>query len=177
MPVLDEARWRVALARGMAGLWDLNPRIEMVHYSAPWKARLGFPRIDMPDSTSSWRSRVHPDDYEAMLRRLRLHLDGYTATYEAQFRLRAGPRDRYIAVQSRGRVLERDARGDPLRMMGTMVSLSILAISSKPSLAAKPASRALTRPFLGSSTTRTVGKLRAISPVRSVDALSTTMTS
>ena len=124
MPVLDEARWRVALARGMAGLWDLNPRIEMVHYSAPWKARLGFPRIDMPDSTSSWRSRVHPDDYEAMLRRLRLHLDGYTATYEAQFRLRAGPRDRYIAVQSRGRVLERDARGDPLRMMGTMVSLS-----------------------------------------------------
>ena len=124
MPVLDEARWRVALARGMTGLWDLNPRIEMVHYSAPWKARLGFPRIDMPDSTSSWRSRVHPDDYEAMLRRLRLHLDGYTATYEAQFRLRAGPRDRYIAVQSRGRVLERDARGDPLRMMGTMVSLS-----------------------------------------------------
>ena len=108
----------------MAGLWDLNPRIEMVHYSAPWKARLGFPRIDMPDSTSSWRSRVHPDDYEAMLRRLRLHLDGYTATYEAQFRLRAGPRDRYIAVQSRGRVLERDARGDPLRMVGTMVSLS-----------------------------------------------------
>ncbi|MCY1537064.1 hypothetical protein D9M68_725460 [compost metagenome] len=60
---------------------------------------------------------------------------------------------------------------------GTMVSLSILAISSNPSLAAKPASRALTRPFLGSSTTRTEGKLRAISPVRSVEALLTTMIS
>ncbi len=114
------------LGRGVAGLWDLDPRIEMVHYSAPWKTRLGFPRVDLPDSTSSWRSRVHPDDHDAMLRRLRLHLDGYTGTYEARFRLRAGLRDRYVAVRSCGRVVGRDARGDPLRMVGTMVPLSAL---------------------------------------------------
>lgn len=120
----DDTRWRRALAQGAAGFWDLAPRLETVRYTAPWKARLGFPRIDLPDSTSSWRSRVHPDDHDAMLRRLRLHLDGYTPTYEARFRLRAGPEDRYITVESRGRVVARDARGDALRMVGTMVALS-----------------------------------------------------
>jgi hypothetical protein len=55
-----------------------------------------------------------------MLRALRLHLDGFTATYEMGFRLRAGD-DRYVAVLSRGRVVERDHRGGPLRMIGTMV--------------------------------------------------------
>ena len=123
-PLVDNALWHQALACGRAGLWDLSPRIEMVHYSAAWKARLGFPRAGLPDSTSSWRSRVHPDDYNAMLRSLRLHLDGYTATYDARFRLRAGANERYIVVQSRGRVIERDVRGDALRMVGTMVALS-----------------------------------------------------
>jgi len=119
----------VPLAQGVAGLWDLDPRLEMVEYSAPWKARMGFPRIGIPDSTSSWRSRVHPDDYNTMLRQLRLHLDGYTATYDTRFRLRAG-HERYITVQSQGRVVARNQRGDALRMVGTMVALSAPPLSA-----------------------------------------------
>ncbi len=122
-PVSHPARWRAPLELGVAGLWDLDPRIELVEYSAAWKARMGFPRIGLPDSTSSWRSRVHPDDYNTMLRSLRLHLDGYTATYDTRFRLRAG-HERYITVHSRGRVVARNQRGDALRMVGTMVALS-----------------------------------------------------
>jgi len=119
----EEQRWRLALENAAFGLWDLNPRSEMVHYSPQWKARLGFGRVDSPDSTSFWRSRVHPDDFNPMLRTLRLHLDGYTPTYEMRFRLRAG-NFRYLAVLSRGRVVERDHRGDTVRMIGTMVDLT-----------------------------------------------------
>ena len=119
----EEERWRDALQRAVFGVWDLNPRNEVVRYSPQWKARLGFPRIDSPDSTSFWRSRVHPDDFNPMLRALQLHLDGYTDTYQMQFRLRAG-NYRYLTVLSRGRVVERDQRGDALRMIGTMVDLT-----------------------------------------------------
>jgi PAS domain-containing protein len=122
-PTQEEERWHLALQDGTFGIWDLSPRIETVQYSPQWKARLGFGQIHSPDSTSFWRSRVHPDDFNPMLRALRLHLDGYTATYNMRFRLRAG-NFRYVEVRSRGRVVERDARGDAVRMVGTMVDLT-----------------------------------------------------
>ena len=52
-----------------------------------------------------------------------VHLDGYTPLYEVRFRLRAGD-FRYVTVLSRGRVVERDTRGQALRMLGTMVDLT-----------------------------------------------------
>ncbi|HKX42237.1 MAG TPA: PAS domain-containing protein [Burkholderiaceae bacterium] len=119
----EEERWRTAVQNAVFGIWDLNPRCEVVQYSPQWKSRLGFPRVDSPDSTSFWRSRVHPDDFNPMLRALRLHLDGYTPTYEMRFRLRAG-NFRYLTVLSRGRVVERDHRGEAVRMVGTMVDLT-----------------------------------------------------
>jgi signal transduction histidine kinase len=119
----EEERWRLALNSAAFGVWDLDPRADLVHYSPQWKGRLGFPESDAPDSTSFWRSRVHPDDLPPMLHALRSHLDGYTLTYEMQFRLRGG-NDGYRTVLSRGRVAERDERGNAVRVVGTMVDLS-----------------------------------------------------
>jgi PAS domain S-box-containing protein len=117
---LEEKRWRAVLENATVGVWNLTPQSEIVHYSPGWKAKLGFPSVDATDSTSFWRSRVHPDDFAPMLRALRLHLDGYTKTYEMRFRLRDG-NFRYVAVKSRGRVVERDQHGIALRVVGTMV--------------------------------------------------------
>src|SRR5882762_2551439 len=116
----EEKRWRTVLENATVGVWNLTPQSGIVHYSHAWKAKLGFPSVDATDSTSFWRSRVHPDDFIPMLRALRLHLDGYTKTYEMRFRLRDG-NFRYVAVKSRGRVVERDQHGIALRVVGTMV--------------------------------------------------------
>lgn len=127
LPTGAEQRWCSALDAGLVGLWDLSPRAETVHYTPQWKARLGLPGFAGPDSTSFWRIRVHPDDLGAMLRALRAQIAAPRAalapTYEMRFRLRAGD-DRYRSVLSRGRVVERDARGEALRMVGTMVEVA-----------------------------------------------------
>ena len=120
---IEEHRWLQALENATFGVWDLDPRLEMVHYSPQWKARLGFPRIQSPDSTAFWRCRVHPDDFEPMLGSLRSHLDGDTSSYEMRFRLRSNGSG-YRSVLSRGRVVARDARGNATRMVGTMVDLT-----------------------------------------------------
>lgn len=119
----EEERWRLALDSASFGVWDLNPQRDLVHYSAPWKARLGLPGSDAPDSTAFWRSRVHPDDLDAMLLALRTHLDGFSGHYEMQFRLRGGSPG-WRTVLSRGRVVERDERGNAVRVVGTMVDLT-----------------------------------------------------
>jgi hypothetical protein len=120
----EESRWAGAIERGAFGVWDLDPRLETVHYSPQWKLRLGFPRIDAPDSSAFWRCRVHPDDVDPMLVALRAHLDGDTPTYERRFRLRSNGSG-YRTVLSRGRVVARDNLGGATRMVGTMFDLTM----------------------------------------------------
>ena len=77
-----------------------------------------------PDSVKPFDLEVvHPDDFQAMLRALRAHLDGFAPHYEMQFRLR-GNGFGYRTVLSRGRVVARDHRGDATRMVGTMIDLT-----------------------------------------------------
>ncbi|WP_158218723.1 PAS domain-containing protein [Roseateles aquatilis] len=115
--------WRSAVESGAFGVWDLSPQLEVVHYSPRWKEHLGFPHPDQPDSTAFWRCRVHPEDLEPMMLSLRAHFDGFTDGYEQRFRLRSNGSG-YRTVLSRGRVVQRDHRGDVLRMLGTMVDLT-----------------------------------------------------
>jgi len=119
----QEACWAIAIENATFGVWDLDPRLDAVHYSRGWKARLGFPRVHAPDSTAFWRCRVHPDDFDPMLGSLRSHLDGCSLNYEVRFRLRSNGSG-YRTMLSRGRVVARDNRGNATRMIGTMVDLT-----------------------------------------------------
>jgi hypothetical protein len=120
---LEERRWANAIENARFGVWDLGPCLDIVHYSPQWKARLGFPRIDAPDSSAFWRCRVHPDDFEPMMGSLRSHLDGRSSTYEMRFRLRSNGSG-YRTMLSRGRIVARDSLGNATRMLGTMVDLT-----------------------------------------------------
>jgi hypothetical protein len=123
MVMQNAQAWRQAVERGELGVWDLRPPMEAVHHSPQWKVRLGFPNVDEADSTDFWRCRVHPQDLQPMLEAMRAHAEGSRPTYEATFRLRSNGSG-YRLLHSRGRVVERDARGRVLRMVGTMVDLT-----------------------------------------------------
>jgi PAS fold len=127
MPLLhrtpEEQRWLSALENARFGVWDLDPREELVHYSPAWKARLGFPRVLAADAAAFWRCRVHPEDLSGMLGSLRAHLEGDNDSYAMRFRLRSNGSG-YRTMLSHGRVVARDAAGTATRMVGTMVDLT-----------------------------------------------------
>jgi PAS domain S-box-containing protein len=118
-----ENRWELAIQNAGFGVWDLDPREQTVHYSPQWKRMLGYDDRDERDSTATWRGRVHPDDLAPMLEALHAHVDGRTASYEKEFRLRAAS-GQYRIVLSRGRVVARDAAGQALRVVGTLTDLT-----------------------------------------------------
>jgi PAS domain S-box-containing protein len=118
-----EQRWGMALQSAGFGVWDLDLPNEQVHYSPEWKAMLGYEDSPWADRTAVWRSRVHPDDLRPMIDALSGHLSGRSAQYEKEFRLRAAD-GRYLWVLSRGRVVQRDAEGRPLRMVGTLTDMT-----------------------------------------------------
>ncbi|MDW8478955.1 MAG: EAL domain-containing protein [Xanthomonadales bacterium] len=69
--------------------------------------------------SDEWRHRaIHPEDRERVERLLAEHLAGSTAHFESEHRIR-GADGRWVWVRSRGKVVERDAEGRPVRMAGT----------------------------------------------------------
>jgi PAS domain S-box-containing protein len=62
-------------------------------------------------------NQVHPEDRDAVTGSLKAHAAGLTEDYAVEFRMRH--RDgRWVWIDSRGRIAERDADGRPLRMAG-----------------------------------------------------------
>lgn len=108
---------------GELGIWDLRLDLDTVHHSPQWKLRLGFPEPHGADSTHFWRCRVHPADLDSMLLAMREHLGGNRPCYEVSFRLRSNGSG-YRQLHSRGRVVQRNAEGRALRMVGTMLDLT-----------------------------------------------------
>jgi len=118
-----EELWGMALRNAGFGVWDLDLLQQTVNYSPEWKVMLGYDGMDAPDSTVTWRGRVHPADLAPMLETLSAHLKGSSPGYECEFRLRAAD-GIYRWVLSRGRVVERDAQGQALRAVGTLADLT-----------------------------------------------------
>ncbi|WP_457444899.1 PAS domain-containing protein [Roseateles sp. P5_E4] len=118
-----EIHWRQAIEAGELGVWDLRLDLETVHHSPQWKQQLGYPEPYSADSTHFWRCRVHPADLEGMLAAMSAHARGSQPSYEARFRLRSNGSG-YRVVHSRGRVIERNAEGRAVRMVGTMIDLT-----------------------------------------------------
>jgi PAS domain S-box-containing protein len=118
----SEHRREVALFGAELGLWDWNVRTGVVVYDDRWCAMLGYRVDELAPDVASWTSLMHPDDREPVQVRLEPHLKGETPDYETEFRLRH--RDgHWVWIQARGKVVERDAAGAPLRMAGTHMDI------------------------------------------------------
>ncbi|PTQ68159.1 response regulator [Pseudomonas sp. GV071] len=101
---------------------------------------------------AEFNQRVHPDDLDR-LRQLRFGFaDSSEDTFEAQYRF-ADADGHYVWLLSRGKVLERDAKGRAMRVAGTHVDISSLKQVQedlrRTSLEAQEASQAKSR-FLSS---------------------------
>jgi PAS domain S-box-containing protein len=119
----SEARMKLALQGAELGTWDWNVTSGHVAFDERWAAMLGCQRDELEPHLSTWEDRLHPEDRPHVDAALQAHLDGETAVYEAEYRMRhdAG---HWIWVLDKGRVIERDAQGQPARMCGTHLDVS-----------------------------------------------------
>jgi len=114
----SEERLNYALEATSEGVWDWNIRTGEMHFSIQWLSLLGYSFDDAPVSFELWMGLVHPDDIPRMKSALDAHLNGGLAMYECENRLRMNS-GKYRHNLSRGKVVEWDDEGRPLRMVGT----------------------------------------------------------
>ncbi len=119
------------------GTWDWNPQTGDVCFNQHWAQMLGHSLDEIDFRLDEWESRVHPEDLAPCYEAIQAHLSGETPFYENVHRMRH--RDgHWVHILDRGRVVERDADGQPVRFTGTHTDISA---QREAELAAQAASR------------------------------------
>jgi len=119
----NQKRMELALQGGNLGMWDLQlPNREMVLSARGW-ALLGYRPEEIKPDADDWRSLAHPDDWAAINAALQSHLKGESQFYECQYRIRHKD-GHWVWILDRGRIVEWDTAGLPLRVAGTRMDIT-----------------------------------------------------
>ena len=118
-----EGRLDLALEGAELGLWEWHIPTGQVITNTRWSTMLEYSSGEVEPSLAAWEKLLHPDDQTRVHEVLRKHLAGEIVIYETEHRLRAKS-GRWVWVLDRGRIVERDAEGKPLRAAGTHLDIT-----------------------------------------------------
>ena len=118
-----EERLRRALEAANEGIFDHNIQTGEAHVSAGYATMMGYDPAAFRETTDAWLERMHPDDREPVMAQYLRYLSGEIPEYRVEFRQRTSSGE-WRWIQSTGRIVERDASGAPLRMLGTHVDIT-----------------------------------------------------
>ena len=130
---LEESRERLALALDASdlGTWDWQIPTGAIQVNARWMGMLGYDPNELAATDfATWQGLCHPDDLVVARGALERHFAGETPIYEAETRLRHKD-GHWVWVLDRGKVVEWDAEGRPLRMAGTHLDVSARKVSEE----------------------------------------------
>ena len=117
-------RYEMVIAGTQIGTWDWNVQSGAVAFNDQWAQIVGYELEELhPLSIETWTKLAHPEDLAESGRRLEEHFAGDTEMYEVEARMRHKD-GRWIWVLDRGRVVEWDEEGKPLRMLGTHAEIT-----------------------------------------------------
>lgn len=119
----SEERLKLALEGTNDGLWDWNVATGGVYFSPRWQTMLGYEPGEVESHLRSWEKLVHPDDIDRVMHALNQHLEGHTSFYKTEHRVRSKSGE-WIWILDRGKVVERNEEGRPLRAVGTHTDIT-----------------------------------------------------
>gem|GEM_PF-1491529 len=140
---LSEERLNLATEASAAGIWDEDLRSGVVTVSAAYATMLGYAPGELPTDGGHWASLIHPAERDRVVEECALRLRE-VGRVSVEFRMRAKDGS-YRWVLRQGNVVERDARGEPQRIVGTHMDLTARRAEEDELRAAKEAADAASR--------------------------------
>jgi two-component system sensor histidine kinase/response regulator len=119
----SEERFNLAMRAANDGLWDWNLQTQAVYFSPRWKSMLGYAEHELKDAFSTWEQLVDEDGRTRTLAAIDDCLAEKSEGFDVEFRMRHKD-GHWIDILSRA-VLIRDTQGQPLRMVGTHMDISM----------------------------------------------------
>jgi PAS domain S-box-containing protein len=122
---INEERWQFVIEGSGDGIWDWRPQEKKTFYSKRWLEMLGYKPEEFTDSDNEWSSRIHPDDLSFAFAEISKNLSGQTDFFNHEYRFR-NKEGVYLWILNRGKVVERNAIGEAIRVVGSHSDISKL---------------------------------------------------
>ena len=123
--MLETAAWGAGV-----GLWETNFLNDTTRWFNDWCDRHDIDPCDGDDHVSRWDANLHPDEGPEASRRFAEHVAGSADYYDAEYRIKTrGGQWRWVF--ERGRVVERDAAGKAVRMLGVCMDLDETKVAER----------------------------------------------
>jgi diguanylate cyclase (GGDEF)-like protein/PAS domain S-box-containing protein len=120
---ISEQRHTLILNQSELGTWDWDIKSGQVIFNEHWAKTRGYILAEITPYINSWKQSIHPDDLPRLQALLEEHFANKIAFFEVEYRIqhRSG---QWLWLLNRGAVCERDAKGHPLRMVGTEMDIT-----------------------------------------------------
>lgn len=108
------------------GYWDWHIPNHYEYMSQGFKSMLGYTDDEVPNSPDWWQENIHPEDLGPVLDTFKRHVESKGAVpfdNEVRYYHKDGS---IVWVYCRGEVIEWDAQGQPLRMVGSHIDITAL---------------------------------------------------
>ncbi len=105
------------------GVWDWNAVTDHVRFNHLFARMLGYGPEQLKPTRQQWLDLMHPEDMLESLRLLELHLKGERPDYRCEYRMKHASGE-WHWVLAAGRVMERGAEQQPLRIAGVHVDIN-----------------------------------------------------
>ncbi|MBD3239395.1 MAG: PAS domain S-box protein [Chitinivibrionales bacterium] len=112
-----------AVSGGELGAWDWSVSSGLIECNPQCKHMLGFAPDELQPSFDLWRELVHPDDKGRLGETVNPLLAGEVQSFELEHRLRHKSGE-WVWVVSKGRTVEQEPGGRPVRISGTLLDIS-----------------------------------------------------
>ena len=118
----SEERFALAVRGSNDGLFDWNIETGEIYYSPRFKELLGYPDHELPNTVEMHFDRIHPDDSERVLARIKSHLKD-RVPFDVEYRIQTRSGD-YLWFHARGQALW-DAQRHATRMAGSLSDVTM----------------------------------------------------
>jgi PAS domain S-box-containing protein len=118
----NEERLRYVTQATVDAIWDWNLLSNEVKWNSTFFTLFGYDPEKVPSDSTSWTSRIHPEDLDETLRDIHAVIDGEEDFWEHTYRFQRADGS-YAHVIDRGFVI-RDDSGLAIRMVGGMTDIT-----------------------------------------------------
>ncbi len=120
---IKEERLKHALEGTNNGIWDWNIYEDELYLSPRFEAMLGLSATNLISRVNDLKKLIHPEDIAKVKNLLKQHLQGKTEIFESEHRFKNQYGD-WIWTLCCGRVVEKDKKQKPLRMVGIQTDIT-----------------------------------------------------
>ncbi len=120
----SQERLKFALEGSNDALWDIDMITGELYVSPRWSSMMAYRVGEIPNDLMAWKKLLHPDDEQKVYRLFESIQQGKINFFQIEYRFKTRT-GQYKWILNRGKIVQVDSRGKPLRAVGTHSDITI----------------------------------------------------